>query len=417
MAERAFIKGDILIPVQEYTKDWSVVACDQFTSQPEYWRQVEQLVGGSPSTLHMMLPEAWLRTERGSRVDIGAAMNSYLESGVFETLENSFVYVERRLSGGMLRRGLVGLMDIEAYDYAPDSERPVRATEGTVAERLPPRVELRLQAPLEMPHVIVFMNDPENSVMQAAKAACGKKLYDIPLMQGGGHLTGYAVSGSAAEPVERYLDLLGEPSRLETLYGNTGRAPAIFAVGDGNHSLAAAKLCWEQIKKTLTPEECAVHPARYSLVELVNIHDEAVGFEPIHRVIFDSDCRGFINEARALFASAGDSGEEHSVVLLSEGEVSTVKVRGPAIGEIISLAENLCKARTSQKGGRLDYIHGDDTARGMCAHAGVCGILLPAMDKSELFTSINRSGVFPRKSFSIGLAEDKRYYMECRRIK
>ena len=416
MSGRIFIKGDILIPRGSF-ETWSVVACDQFSSEPQYWQEVERIVGDDPSSLRMMLPEAWLRTERGASADITDAMQRYLESGVFRNVEDSLVYVERTLSGGAVRRGLVGLLDIEAYDYAPGSESPVRATEGTVAERLPARVKVRMQAPLEMPHIIVFIDDPEDSVMREAEATAQETLYDFSLMQGGGRLRGRRISGAAAEEVEKLIGALGEPAELEKKYGPTGKAPAIFAVGDGNHSLAAAKLCWEEIKKGLMPEKAESHPARYSLVELVNIHDPAVGFEPIHRVIFDTDDRGFMDRARETFTSCGMEGEEHSVVLLRAGEVSTVRVYGPSIGELIGLAEEFCKDWCSKHGGRLDYIHGDDTARGMCAHTAVCGILLPAMDKGELFSSIIRTGTFPRKSFSIGLAADKRYYTECRRIK
>ncbi len=415
MSDRIFIKGDILIPRENF-EAWSVVACDQFSSEPQYWRQVDEIVGEAPSSLRMMLPEAWLRTERGAAADITGSMRRYLENGVFRTLKDSFVYVERTLSGGGVRRGLVGLLDIEAYDYAPGSSSPVRATEGTVAERLPARVKVRMQAPLEMPHTIVFIDDPEDGVMRAAETAAREELYDFELMQCGGRIKGRGISGREAERMEELVGALGDPAVLEKKYGPSGKAPAVFAVGDGNHSLAAAKLCWEEIKKGLTPEEAQSHPARYSLVELVNIHDPAVCFEPIHRVIFDTDDRGFIDKAREVFAACGTEGEEHAVTLLRAGEVSTLRVYGPSIGEVIGLAEKFCTDWCSEHGGRLDYIHGGGTARGMCAHTAVCGILLPAMDKSELFSSIIRTGAFPRKSFSIGLAADKRYYTECRRI-
>ncbi len=418
MPEGIFIKGDILLPKEKF-ETWSVVACDQFTSEPQYWEETERIVGDDPSSLRLMLPEAWLRTERGAQADVTGAMRQYLESGVFRNVEDSFVYVERTLSGSSVRHGLVGLLDIEAYDYATGSVSPVRATEGTVAERLPARVKVRMQAPLEMPHIIVFIDDQENSVMSAAEAAAaeGEVLYDFELMQGGGRLRGRRISGSAAAAVEKCIGALGDPAVLERKYGKIGKAPAMFAVGDGNHSLAAAKLCWEEIRKGLTPEEAERHPARYSLVELVNIHDSAVGFEPIHRVIFDTDSCGFVEKAREVFASCGKQGEEHRVVLLRAGKEYAVDVYGPSMGEIIGLAENFCKDWCARSGGRLDYIHGGDTARSMCSGASACGILLPAMDKDELFPSIIRTGAFPRKSFSIGLAADKRYYTECRRIK
>lgn len=415
MSGRIFKRGDILLPKENY-EAWSVVACDQFTSEPGYWSEAERIAGDSPSALRIMLPEAWLRTERAAQTDIAGAMKRYLAEGIFRTLEDSLILVERTLSGGAVRRGLLGLLDIEAYDFAADSRSPIRATEGTVAERLPPRVETRMQAPLEMPHVIVFIDDAENSVMRTAESAAGELLYDFELMLGGGRLRGRRICGEGADRTEACVSALGEPETLEKKYG-PGGAHAVFAVGDGNHSLAAAKLCWEQIKKELTPDEAENHPARYCLVELVNIHDPAVAFEPIHRVIFDTDNREFIESARGMLRSLGTEGEEHRVMLLHAGEASSVTVCGPSIGELIGAAERFCRDWCEEHGGRLDYIHGDGTARGMCAHAAVCGILLPAMDKSELFTSVIRTGAFPRKSFSIGLAADKRYYTECRRIK
>lgn len=415
MSGKIFKRGDILLPKENY-EAWSVVACDQFTSEPGYWSEAERIAGDSPSALRIMLPEAWLRTERAAQTDIAGAMKRYLAEGVFRTIEDSLILVERTLSGGAVRRGLLGLLDIEAYDFAADSRSPIRATEGTVAERLPPRVETRMQAPLEMPHVIVFIDDAENSVMRTAESAAGELLYDFELMLGGGRLRGRRICGEGADRTEACVSALGEPETLEKKYG-PGGAHAVFAVGDGNHSLAAAKLCWEQIKKELTPDEAENHPARYCLVELVNIHDPAVAFEPIHRVIFDTDNREFIESARGMLRSLGTEGEEHRVMLLHAGEASSVTVCGPSIGELIGAAERFCRDWCEEHGGRLDYIHGDGTARGMCAHAAVCGILLPAMDKSELFTSVIRTGAFPRKSFSIGLAADKRYYTECRRIK
>lgn len=415
MSGRIFKRGDILLPKENY-EAWSVVACDQFTSEPGYWSEAERIAGDSPSALRIMLPEAWLRTERAAQTDIAGAMKRYLAEGVFRTIEDSLILVERTLSGGAVRRGLLGLLDIEAYDFAADSRSPIRATEGTVAERLPPRVETRMQAPLEMPHVIVFIDDAENSVMRTAESAAGELLYDFELMLGGGRLRGRRICGEGADRTEACVSALGEPETLEKKYG-PGGTHAVFAVGDGNHSLAAAKLCWERIKKELTPDEAENHPARYCLVELVNIHDPAVAFEPIHRVIFDTDDREFIESARGMLRSLGTEGEEHRVMLLRAGEASSVTVRGPSIGELIGAAERFCRDWCEEHGGRLDYIHGDGTARGMCAHAAVCGILLPAMDKSELFTSVIRTGAFPRKSFSIGLAADKRYYTECRRIK
>ncbi len=402
-SRRIFKRGDILVPKTGH-ETWSVVACDQFTSEPEYWQQVESIVGDRPSALRLILPEAWLKQDR--KTDIEGEMQRYLDQDVFRTLPQSLVYVERTLSGGGVRRGLVGVLDLEAYDYAPVSDAPVRATEGTVEERLPARVRLRVAAELEMPHIIVFIDDPQDTVMRTAAELAGEKLYDFELMQGGGRLAGRRISGPAAERVEAAVEALDD-----------GEKPFVFAIGDGNHSLAAAKLCWQELKKGLTPEQALFHPARYSLVELENIHDGQVRFEPIHRVVFDTDTAGFGDSAGHFLKAADCGGQTHEAVILCEGEERRESVRGPSIGEFIGLVERFCRDWCESHGGRLDYIHGDDTARGMCSMPGACGILLPAMDKAELFSSIGRSGVFPRKSFSIGHAADKRYYMECRRIK
>ena len=271
---RVFTPADILLPrVDDMTK-WSCIACDQFTAEPEYWREAERIVGSEPSTLRLMLPEAWLgvRDSAAETRKIYAAMKDYVNRGIFRTVEQSFIYVERTLPSGAVRRGLVGKLDLECYDWAPGSATPVRATEGTVESRLPARVEVRRGATLEMPHIMVFIDDPENAVIPSA--AGGEALYDFELMLGGGHIRGSRVTGEAAERLT---------AALEAPEGSVR-----FAMGDGNHSLAAAKRCWEQIKRNLPESELETHPARYALAEIVNIHDEAVTFEPIHRVLLET---------------------------------------------------------------------------------------------------------------------------------
>ena len=282
---RVFTPADILLPrVDDMTK-WSCIACDQFTAEPEYWREAERIVGSEPNTLRLMLPEAWLgvRDSAAETRKIYAAMKDYVNRGIFRTVEQSFIYVERTLPSGAVRRGLVGKLDLECYDWAPGSATPVRATEGTVESRLPARVEVRRGATLEMPHIMVFIDDPENAVIPSA--AGGEALYDFELMLGGGHIRGSRVTGEAAERLT---------AALEAPEGSVR-----FAMGDGNHSLAAAKRCLEQIKRNLPESELETHPARYALAEIVNIHDEAVTFEPIHRVLLETVPRGFIEEAAA----------------------------------------------------------------------------------------------------------------------
>lgn len=394
---RVFTPADILLPrVDDMTK-WSCIACDQFTAEPEYWREAERIVGSEPSTLRLMLPEAWLgvRDSAAETRKIYAAMKDYVNRGIFRTVEQSFIYVERTLPSGAVRRGLVGKLDLECYDWAPGSATPVRATEGTVESRLPARVEVRRGATLEMPHIMVFIDDPENAVIPSA--AGGEELYDFELMLGGGHIRGSRVTGEAAERLT---------AALEAPEGSVR-----FAMGDGNHSLAAAKRCWEQIKRNLPESELETHPARYALAEIVNIHDEAVTFEPIHRVLLETVPRGFIEEAAARLPR----GKGQAVTLLAgrrEMEIET----GMPLGALVALVDELLGDWRREHGGEPDYIHGDEEARALGGKPSSVGVLLPRLEKAELFPYITEHGPYPKKSFSIGHAKDKRYYLECRAI-
>lgn len=410
--KRIFRPADILIPDGTDMTAWSVVACDQFTSEPEYWEKAEKIAGCRPSTLRMMLPEAYLGgpKEQGSTERINAAMSSYLEGGLFREYKNSYIYVERTISDGRLRRGLMGALDLEEYDYSKTSASPIRATEGTVEERLPPRVKVRMSAPLEMPHIMVFIDDPDNAVMDAAMG--GRTVYDFDLMLGGGHIRGSLAPDNAK--VDAAVDALSDPEAIRGKYGDIDKAPVIFAMGDGNHSLATAKKCWEMLKPELSAEERETHPARWALVELVNIHDPAISFEPIHKVIFDTDERDFIAAAKMYFHGA--EGPGHTIKLLSGGREEALSLTGFTIGELIDECEKFCKRYMLINGGRIDYIHGDGEAASLASAPGCAGILLPRMEKSELFPSVTQSGPFPKKSFSIGLGPDKRYYLECRKI-
>ena len=394
---RVFTPADILLPrVDDMTK-WSCIACDQFTAEPEYWREAERIVGSEPSTLRLMLPEAWLgvRDSAAETRKIYAAMKDYVNRGIFRTVEQSFIYVERTLPSGAVRRGLVGKLDLECYDWAPGSATPVRATEGTAESRLPARVEVRRGATLEMPHIMVFIDDPENAVIPSA--AGGEVLYDFELMLGGGHIRGSRVTGEAAERLT---------AALEAPEGSVR-----FAMGDGNHSLAAAKRCWEQIKRNLPESELETHPARYALAEIVNIHDEAVTFEPIHRVLLETVPRGFIEEAAARLPR----GKGQAVTLLAgrrEMEIET----GMPLGALVALVDELLGDWRREHGGEPDYIHGDEDARALGGRPSSVGVLLPRLEKAELFPYITEHGPYPKKSFSIGHARDKRYYLECRAI-
>ena len=372
-----FNRADVLIPSPSVDPEkWSVIACDQHSAEPEYWDALERYVGSSPSTLHMMLPEAYLSRNIVQEAEsIHRAMRDYLDSGVFTEVHDSYVYVERMLPSGMMRRGLVGMVDLDQYDYRRDSVSLIRATEGTVEERLPARVKIRSGAPLEMPHIMIFMNDPENCVFNNVEP--GKLLYDFELNCGGGHLVGWQVTGTAADRIDHaFQQLIAEAADR---YRET--APVVFAIGDGNHSLATAKKCGY----------------RYALAEIVNINDASIVFEPIHRVLFGTDTEEFVHQFGSSIARVKqDEGENYA--------------------SLISRMDRFCSDYLNQNGGTVDYIHNDDAAIEMGSRENCAAILLPALDKSTLFDSIAKYGPFPKKSFSIGHAVEKRYYMECRKL-
>ena len=393
---------DILLPCAEDMGAWSVIACDQFTSEPEYWAAAEARAAEKPSTLSLMLPEAWLHTARADGADgrIADTMRRYLAEGVFQTVPDSFIYVERTLSDGRVRRGLVAALDLEQYDFTGTQRTSVRSTEGTVEERLPPRVNIRRGAPLEMPHTLLLMDDRTDSVLSLAEKAKDtlEKVYDFDLMLGGGHIAGWRVSGETKAAVQSALDALDNAALQREKYGDAAENGKLtFAVGDGNHSLAAAKRFWEEKRETLPENERETDPARFALVEIENIHEPSLDFEPIHRVIFDTDTSAFAAEFTARRTEW-------------EAEDKT-------LGERVAAAESFCRAYIAAHGGYIDYIHGDDTARSLGEKPNCAAVLLPPVEKSGLFLSVLKNGALPKKSFSMGNARDKRYYLECRKIR
>lgn len=393
---------DILLPRTEDMGAWSVIACDQFTSEPEYWAAAEARAAEKPSTLSLMLPEAWLHTARADGADgrIAGTMRRYLAEDVFQTVPDSFIYVERTLSDGRVRRGLVAALDLEQYDFTGTQRTSVRSTEGTVEERLPPRVNIRRSAPLEMPHTLLLMDDRTDSVLSLAEKAKDalEKVYDFDLMLGGGHIAGWRVSGETKAAVQSALEALDNAALQREKYGDAAENGKLtFAVGDGNHSLAAAKRFWEEKRETLPENERETDPARFALVEIENIHEPSLDFEPIHRVIFDTDTSAFAAEFSA-----------HRTEW--EAKVKT-------LGERVAAAESFCRAYIAAHGGYIDYIHGDDTARSLGEKPNCAAVLLPPVEKSGLFLSVLKNGALPKKSFSMGNARDKRYYLECRKIR
>ncbi len=413
--EKIFAPGEILVPQGVDMEKWSVVACDQYTSQPEYWDAVEREVGDAPSALRLILPEARLGHTDQEMAAKGAwaAMEAYLQAGILKPLTDSFILVRRKLRSGAVRLGLMGLIDLEQYDYHLGSSAPIRATEGTVEERLPPRVAVRAGASLELPHVVLFLDDPERSVVEPLyeKREELEKLYDFSLMQRSGAVAGWRVMGQAARETEAALAALFARQSREL---PAGAAPLCCTVGDGNHSLAAAKACWKQRKAALTPAEAAVCPARWSLVELVNIHDGGVAFAPIHRLVAGGG-GDFLSWFRSRLEAGAGAG--YSLTLAAGEARREIAVSASSMGALIARVEALCQEYIGTFGGSLDYIHGEAEALALARRPGGGAVLLPTLEKGELFSSVSRTGPFPRKSFSVGHAEDKRFYLEVHRIR
>lgn len=417
-----FIPADILIPGKNTDlAKWSAVACDQYTSEPEYWQTAYELASGSPSSLDIILPEAFLDESKldGQVEKINANMRKFLYEDLFDLYRGSFVYVERTLKNGAVRRGLVGAVDLEKYEYKPSSDSLVRATEGTVADRLPSRVRIRRNAPLEMPHIMLLADDPEKTLIEplGEKKDLMYKLYDFDLMQESGHICGYLVKDGLLDSLYSALEELADEEKQKTKYGANINAPMLFAVGDGNHSLAAAKLCWEQIRENLSEEERVNHPARYALCELVNLHDESLEFEAIHRVLFDCEPDKVLASIKVYFPGAfeGRGDGQQFCFVTNKGE-SVITIPEPPSQITVGSIQAFLDDYVSAKGGKIDYIHGADVVRSLCEDESSCGFILPAMSKAELFLGVMHDGVLPRKTFSMGEACDKRFYLECKRL-
>ncbi len=413
---RTFTAADILLPKSADMSKWAVVACDQFTSQPEYWQQVKDLTGGDPSAFELILPEAYLESaDVDERIEnIHKNMGEYLGGGIFEEYKNSLVYLERTDSTGKLRQGLVGAVDLEMYDFSKGSITPVRATEATVAERIPPRLKVRRGAPLDLPHIMILIDDPDFSVIEpiSEKKSGLRKVYDFELMQKGGRAAGYILDGAAAEEALTALDKLSE--RLAARKPH----PLIFAMGDGNHSLATAKEYYEELKRQNPGKDMSDHPARYALAEIVNLHSNALEFEAIHRIITGINADDLLNEMTvALSLSTEPQPDKQAFEWIADGVSRKYFINAPDSNLTVGSVQNFLDKYLRDKGGKIDYIHGEDVVRRLAAGKNSVGILLPDMAKDELFPTVTKDGALPRKTFSMGHAEDKRYYIEARRIK
>lgn len=431
-----FNASKILLPEEGFDLEkWAVVACDQFTSQPEYWEAAEELVGAAPSTLNLILPEAYLEqpgVEERTR-KIHACMREYLTDVLSQTVEG-FVYVERTMESGAVRQGLVGAVDLEAYSYQPGTSPQIRPSENTVVERIPPRLAVRREAALESPHILMLIDDAKNTVIEplAAKTGSLQKLYDGELMLEGGHIQGWAVTAPEdLAAIQTALEGLGDPDAFYNKYNIEDRAtvkPFTMAVGDGNHSLASAKALWEEIKPTLPVDRLESHPARFCLVELENIQSGAIEIEPIHRVIFDAQPDS-LREAVMAYAADHDAvcapvpvdhnpapGEQLFKILRSGKEATCLSVKNSpqplAAGSFEAFYKVYAEKHPET---RVDYIHGEDSVAQLTAQ-GAVGVILPPFEKEDLFRGVALGGVLPKKTFSMGHAEEKRYYLECRKI-
>ncbi len=423
MSSGCFMPADILLP--DFSKvdgtRWSCVACDQYTSEPAYWECADALVGNAPSTLRLILPEVYLAETETRKPAVLQSMEDYLR-GVLVTHPHTMILVERTLGEGSTRWGLMGAVDLMAYDFRRGAQSLVRATEATVAERIPARTTIRREAPMELPHAMLLIDDRRKTVIEPLIARCAEwpVLYDYDLMQGGGHLKGYRLTDEDCTAVLGALDALVTPEAMEARYGRAGLSPLLFAVGDGNHSLAAAKTCFEEIRAAIGDEAAAMHPARYALCEVVNLYDPSLVFEPIYRVAFGVDP----NRVLAAFDRFIDT--HHGEASLQQVEWVSGKGNGhvtvPApvsalpVGTVQDFLDEYL-ATEAPAGAYIDYIHGEDTARALAARPDAIAFLFEGMVKEELFSTVITDGALPRKTFSMGHAADKRFYTEARKIR
>lgn len=406
---------------------WAVVACDQFTSQKEYWEEARRIIGDAPSTLDLILPEAWLgaQDEQERIARIKEKMQEYLHNGTLVKQPQGFVLVERTAAGNT-RHGLVMALDLEKYDYSKGSGTLIRATEGTIVERIPPRLRIREGAAVELPHILVLIDDPEETVIEPLTAQAEKLplLYDTDLMLGGGHISGRLVSGEKEiVGVLEALTALSDKAAFEKKYGS--KPVLLFAMGDGNHSLATAKANWEKIKATLPEEQREDHPARYALIELNNVHDKGIVFEAIHRNVFGIPGEKLVEALlQKLWEQNGGAeigpeqapagGEKHVIPFYYGDKSGAFIVTEPAVQLAVGTLQNAIDAVLKELGGEVDYIHGIDVVKELAQKPDTTGFLLPDMEKSELFPTVVYDGALPRKTFSMGEAAEKRYYMEAR---
>lgn len=398
---------------------WATVACDQFTSEPLYWERAAEVVGESPSALDLILPEAYLNETEQRIGKINEAMKEYL-SDILVCHKSTMIYLERVQSDGKIRRGIVGAVDLEEYDYKKGSESLIRATEGTVLDRIPPRVKIRRGAEIELPHIMIIIDDEQRTVIEpiCEKSAGYELAYDFDLMLGGGHVTGKFIPENDINNINLALAELATSENMLEKYG-INCPPLLFAMGDGNHSLATAKALYEEIKAEIGEAAAKSHPARYALCEIVNLHDSALEFEPIYRVVFGVQPESFIEDFKAYAKNlCGADEREQRVEYIYGGIKGEVVIKSPecqlAVGSVQQFIDGYIK---THEGVEVDYIHGLESTYALAQKENTVALTFDGMEKNQLFRTVICDGALPRKTFSMGHAEDKRYYIECRRIK
>ena len=413
-------RANILLPKNADMSKWAVIACDQYTSEPEYWKKAEKIVGDAPSTLKITLPEIYLEQDGVEKriENINKEMDKLIEEDFFKVLEDSLVYLERTQSDGKVRKGIVGMVDLEDYSYEKGSQTLIRATEGTVLERIPPRVRVRQNASLELPHVMLLIDDEKKEIIEGLTNKVTDKdvVYNFDLMQNGGHIKGYKVPDELVDGVFAKIEHLADKNVFEEKYGVKDKGVLLFSVGDGNHSLATAKACYENLKKVLPKEEYQNHPARYALVEIVNLHSEALEFEPIHRVVFGINPENMIEEFGKYY-ELSEEPDGQKIEYVYKGVDRIVYIKNPKSNLAVGSLQMFIDEYIKNNGGKVDYIHEDKVTKELGSKDGNIGFLLPNMKKTDLFKTVILDGALPRKTFSMGHSFDKRYYLEARKIK
>ncbi len=415
-----FKRGNILLPKDTDMTKWSVIACDQYTSEPEYWADVEKIVGNNPSTLNLTLPEIYLEEsdveERIKKINLN--MEELVNSDFFNEYKDSMIYLERTGADGKVREGLIGIVDLEDYSYEKGSQTLIRATEKTVIERIPPRVKVRENASLELPHIMILIDDEKKEIIESLKNKVSEndKLYDFDLMKNGGHVKGYLLNESTMDEVDKSLERLMDKEYFERKYDVTDKGVLLFAMGDGNHSLATAKACYENLKKKMGEEEALNSKARYALVELVNLHSNALEFEAINRVIFNTNSADLLNKLKEYY-NINKEGNGQKVRVITNNIDEDWYIENPKSNIAVGSIQLFLDEYLSNNDGKIDYIHGDDVTRELGSKENNVGFIFEAMKKTDLFKTVILDGALPRKTFSMGHANDKRYYLEARKIK